>query len=247
MISIITPTIRPKGLEIVAKSLSWQTLTDYEWLVGSSFKPEHDCVWVKDDFKGGFWTLNRIYNKLISKAKGNLLVSWQDFTYADPEALSKFLFYYRKDRRTIATGVGGKYEDDSWTNRVWQDPRERDDLGSMYETDFANIEGNFCGVPKRAMYDIGGFDEELDQLGFGMDWYGVLERLYDFGGYRFMIDQTNKSYSLEHGRVGGKKWDKHNLLDGGYQRRRTELIKADVYPVLGYLQENGKIKKRLKP
>jgi len=62
MISIITPTIRESGLSLVDKTLRRQTFTDIEWLVGSKFQSEFGR-WVKDDFEGGYWTLNRIYNK----------------------------------------------------------------------------------------------------------------------------------------------------------------------------------------
>ena len=54
-LSIITPTIRKKGLEIVRNSLKNQSYRDYKWLIGSPFDPEiPETIWIKDDFKGGF-------------------------------------------------------------------------------------------------------------------------------------------------------------------------------------------------
>ena len=236
-ISVITPTIRRRGLAIVRKALRQQTERDFEWLIGSSFDPEiPEAIWIKDNFRGGFWTLNRIYNKLIKRAKGKLIVSWQDYTYATPEALAKFLFHFEQEPKTLVTGVGNKYADETWAVKTWQDPRERDDMGSYYPCYFSDWEGNFGAVPKQAIYDVGGFDEKLDFLGFGMDWYSVLNRINDLGGYDFKIDQTNKSYSLKHGRVGGaSKWEKYNLIHGGYTARRKRLLENGKWPVLSFL------------
>ena len=239
MISVLTPTIREEGIAVVRKALKRQTYRDFEWLVGSYFKPAigKDGKWIKDDFKGGFWSLNRIYNRLIKKAQGDLIVSWQDFTYANPDALEKFAFHFKNEPKTIVTGVGNKYTNESWTTKIWQDPREREDQGNFYGCYFNDIEGNFASIPKKAIYDIGGFDEQLDFLGFGMDWYGVLDRINDFGGYDFKIDQSNKSYSLEHTRVGGEKaWDQHNLVYGGYLDRKEKLIRDVRWPRLDYLE-----------
>ncbi len=238
-ITVLTPTIRRDGLELVRKALRRQTEQDFEWLIGSPFNPRiPEARWIEDDFRGGFWTLNRIYNKMIKQTKAPLLVSWQDYTYATPEALEKFLFHFQQEPKTLVTGVGSKYSDETWTVKTWQDPRERNDMGSYYLCYWNDWEGNFAAVPKQALYDVGGFDEKMDFLGFGMDWYGVLNRINDLGGYDFKIDQTNKSYSLEHGRVGGSdRWEKYNLIHGGYVKHREELLKRGKWPVLSYLKK----------
>jgi hypothetical protein len=235
MISVITPSIRKEGLPLVEKALKNQTFIDWEWLICSSFDPK--CgKWALDNFTGGFWTLNRAMNKLVNRANGELLVSIQDYTSFKPDALEKFWKHYQDNKKAIVSGVGNKYTNEDWIVKVWQDPRERDDQGSFYSTDFCNIEGNFCAIPKKAVYDIGGFDDQMDFLGFGMDFYGVVERIFDFGGYDFFLDQTNKSYSLPHSR--SIDWDKYNLINGGYMERKKELIDKKTYPVLQYLQRH---------
>jgi len=234
VISVITPTIREGGLELVSRALRRQTV-EFEWLIGSPFNPKIEgAKWVEDDFGGGFWSLNRIYNKLIKAASGDLIVSWQDFTSATPQALEKFLFHFNNEPKTLVTGVGNKYTDTNWVAKVWQDPRERVDQGSFYQCDFSDIEWNFCAVPKQAIYDVGGFDERLDFLGFGMDGYSVNERIFDLGGYDFKIDQSNKSFSTTHDRIGG--WENNNLIHGGYVQRKRELIDNGTWPVLNFLQ-----------
>ena len=229
-ISIITPTIRERGLELVYKALKYQIFKDWEWLIGSPFDPKiKEAKWVKDDFKGGFWTLNRIYNRLIKEAKGELLVSWQDYTWAKPDALQKFWFHYQNNKKAVVSGVGNKYSDESWTNMVWKDPRQREDFGSFYETTFDNCEGNFCAVPKEAVLAVGCFIPEFDFAGFGMDWYSVFERLDEVGGWQFFLDQTNKSFSLPHPR--NPNWDKYNLLGEKYEQLKERLRKEGKWPV----------------
>lgn len=199
MISVITPTIRPEGLKLVEKALKRQTYQDYEWIVQEreGQLPEGLC-----------WTLNRDYNRAIEKAKGELIISWQDWTYADPTALEKFWFHFTQEPKTLVTAVGNKYSDETFTVKTWQDPRENN-TGDFSYCGFMQIEFNLCAVPKQAFYNIGGFDESLDKY-FGMDGYSLVDRLDLIGGYKFAIDQTIKSYSLEHGRPD--KWEEKNAL-----------------------------------
>jgi len=236
MISVITPTIRKDRLAIVRKALKQQEHKDFEWLIGSPFDPKiKEAKWIKDNFKGGFWTLNRIYNKLIKNSKADLIVSWQDSIWARPDALSKFWFHFQNDEpKTLITGIGDQYADDTWSVRVWADPRRRTDFGSFYPCMWTDIEWNFCSVPKQALYDVGGFDEKMDFLGFGMDGYSVNNRIAALkAGYDFKIDQTNETFTVQHGRSDN--WEENNLIHGGYEKRRQELIDSGDWPVLKWL------------
>jgi len=234
-ISVITPTIRELGLDIVKKALSRQTFKSFEWIIVSPFDPKIG-VWVKDPGKneGDVWSLNKAYNAGIKKAKGDLIVSWQDYTFADPDVLERFYFHFQNEPKTLVTGVGNKYKDvyPQLGEMTWKDPRERTDQGTFYPCNFSDVEWNFCAVPKQALYDIGGFDESSDQF-FGMDGYGVNERLWDYGGYDFKIDQAIRSYSLPHDR--DKDWEEFNAIHGAYQAHKWKLVENRQYPVLNYL------------
>lgn len=234
-ITVITPTIRKEGLALVDKALNNQTFTDFEWLIGSKFEPKDftRASWIEDKHEGGIWTLNRCYNDLIKNSKGELIVSWQDFTWSDKYALEKFWYAYECEPRTLVSGVGNKYEDESWTQKNWQDPRERSDQGTFYGCDFADIEYNFCAVPKIAFYEIGGFDEGADFEYFGMDGYGVNERLWTLGGWDFKLHQGIKSYSLGHGRPQG--WEEKNGVHGPYTGRKKKLFEQGLWPKMNYL------------
>lgn len=246
MISVITPTGRdPSARDLVAKALKRQTFRDFEWIIVSpSFNPDNDGSWpagatrsqspvveLADPPKadGDVWSLNKAYNKAIKAAKGQLIVSWQDFTYSDPTTLERFWFHYQNEPNTLISAVGNKYADDSFTVVTWKDPRERSDQGAFYPCYFNDIEWNLCAVPKAALEAVGGFDEELDRF-FGMDGYSVLDRLNMLGGWDFKLDQTIKSYSLEHGRP--ERWEELNAIHGPYEERRKSYL---ANPSLGYL------------
>jgi hypothetical protein len=233
-ISVLTPSIREPGLEIVQKALRKQTFTDFEWLIGSPFNPKKVYgEWVPDNFTGGCWTLNRMMNKMISKASGELLISWQDFTYAKPDTLEKFYYHYLTEPTMLVGAVGNKYEDETWQKQTWQDPRERSDQGNYYNVNFNDVEWNLCSVPKQALFDIGGLDEGMDMKFFGMDGFNVNHRLKDSGLYDFKLDQTIKSYSLGHGRV--EDWDKVNGVNGLYLDHVKERKAKKEWPYLDYL------------
>jgi hypothetical protein len=229
-ISILTPTVRKAGLNMVVKAIKNQTFKNYEWLIGSPFDPDiEEAIWVKDDFPVGIevWSLNRIYNKMLRHAKGRLVVSIQDFTYAKPDTLEKFWFHYQQDHKNIVSAIGNKYSDDSWIVETWHDPREKG--VSFHKVPFNEIEFNLCAVPKKAFFDVGGYDEWLDKY-YGMDGFSVVDRINMIGGYEFYLDETIKSYSLEHGRL--KDWDKKNALGDIYNSRRTFYFEK---PHLKYL------------
>jgi len=228
LISIITPTIRKEGLDIVKLALKRQTFKDFEWLIGSPFDPEiNEARWIVDDFKGLTWTFNRISNKLLKSAKGDLIVSWQDYTFADADALEKFARHYLINNKILVSGVGNKYKKvyPELGEQIWQDPRINNNYGTFYECYPVDWEANFAMAPKQSFYDIGGYDEYLDNY-FSMDNVSVVERIDDLKKYKFYLDQTIKSYSLMHNRPEG--WDEKHAMHGAYQSRKNYLKKNNV-------------------
>ena len=243
-ISVITPTIRPEGLALVRASLEKQIFKDFEWLIGSKFDPEiKEAKWVKDDFKDGYWSLNRIYNKLIKEANGELIVSLQDWIAIDSDGLEKFWISHEKYPDAIISGVGDQYESIDKLGKpsikIWSDPRKRLDQGSFYEVFPADAEFNWCAFPRKVAFAIGGFDEKLDELGVGGDQLQFCARL-DAMGYKFYIDQNNESFTIRHSRddFGGEdKWNKnHVLFNGKYDEEIVRLKTEGKWPRLDYLK-----------
>lgn len=241
-VSVITPTVRKDGLELVKNSLNGQLYSDFEWLVGSSFDPElEEATWIRDDFIGGFWTLNRIYNKLFAHATGDIIVSWQDWIWAAPDALKKFVEDVEETNGGIISGVGDQYERlNKWGRpevKIWSDPRKNGN-GNLYECYPNDVEWNFAAFPRKAILEVGGMDEQLDFLGFGGDQLQVGER-FDALHYKSYLDQSLESFTIRHDRSkhgGQTNWDdKHVLFNGQYDKRKAELISEGKWPVLNYL------------
>lgn len=257
-ISILTVTNRKNGLELARKSLGRQTFKDFEWVVVSPLTAEE--LGIGDEVigktarfrglfvpeppkkKGNYWNLNTAYNEGLRMCSGELVVSIQDFIYITPQGLEKFWLAYQQTGGCI-TGVGDQYAqlDDLWKpiNKIWEDPRRRADLGSLYAGSFYECmpndwELNWACAPLKAFYDIGGFDEELDKWAGG-DNISVCERM-DALGWKFYIDQTNESFSLKHGRPD--KWDEnHCLFNGKYRERKEWLIDNGKWPVFDFLKQ----------
>lgn len=245
-ISVITPTVRKNGIPIIASSLRKQTFRDFEWLIGCNFNPGELSVpytLVLDDFRDGYWSLNRIYNKLFRAASGELIVSWQDWIYANPDGLEKFWTNYEETKGVIS-GVGDQYESTDKFNRpqikIWSDPRKTNRFGSFYECYPNDCEWNYAAIPKAAIMAVGGMDEELDFKGFGGDQLQACARMDD-AGFKFYIDQTNESFTIRHGReiAGGEdNWNAHHVLfNGEYDKRIAELKKEGRWPDVKYLQQ----------
>ncbi len=241
-VSILTPSVRPKGLNIVEKALKNQTFKNFEWLLGTNFDPGISWAkWIPDNFTGGYWTLNRIYNSLFKSAKGDLIISLQDNIWIPPDGVEK-LVTASESTEGIISGVGDQYARAGQFGKpevkIWSDPRKNLENGSFYECYPNDVEWNWCIFPKSFIFEVGGCDEKLDFLGFGGDQLQVSERM-DALGKKFYLDQTNESFTVRHSRedFGGQdKWDaNHVLFNGAYDKRKAELIKSGQWPKLKYL------------
>jgi hypothetical protein len=229
-VSVLTPTIRLDGLPLVYKALAQQTLSDFEWLICSKEDPKiKEAVWIRDDFDG-FNTINRAYNKLFKSSIADVLVSWQDYTYARPDTLERFYEHYIHNPHAVVSAVGNKYASDKFRVMTWKDPRKRTDNGTFYECYFNDIEANLCMWPKSGVFAVGGADEKLDEMGYGMDAFSINDRMNILGTYTFWLDQSIESFSLEHGRPDG--WEEKNLIHGLYQAHRRDYVEN---PRLAYL------------
>lgn len=245
-ITVITPSVRKEGLDIVAQALKQQTLKDFNWIVCCPFEyeiPEGiDGVVFKDDFEGGFWSLNRAYNWMVANAEGELIVSLQDWISVPPDGLQKFWDCHVLVPDGVISGVGDQYErTDKWGNpevKIWSDPRKNDKNGSFYECYPNDCEWNWAAIPRKWFFEIGGMDNELDFLGYGGDQLQAVERM-DALGAKFYLDQSNESFTVRHDRSkhgGQDNWDKnHVLFNGKYDKRKADLIATKQWPRLRYL------------
>lgn len=203
-ISVITPSVRKDGLDIVKKSLDNQTFRDFEWIVVSPFEYKNCDLWIPDPPKneGDMYNLNKAWNAAFKQAQGKLFVSFVDMTWAPPDALQQFWDHYEANPQGLIGGVGNQYEeviDDKPEILIWKDPRMRMDQGSFYEINPIDLEFCLTSVPKQAILDCGGLDEEFDKVA-ALSEKDMCLRL-DKLGYRFYLDQSIEYRALKHPRL----------------------------------------------
>lgn len=177
-VSVITPSIRPEGLAITQKSLELQTFQDFEWLVELGIPPRHD--------------FNAACNRMIRRAKGELIVSLQDWIKAPPDYLQKFVDASTQSPKTLFTSPVGKVDSLAydpparWDWRAYEDAKPKWDC---WEIDSG------C-APREMFFAVGGFDEYLDQW-WSFDNVSVAKRA-DLLGYTFGNLFNNPVLAYDH-------------------------------------------------
>jgi hypothetical protein len=176
MISVLTPSVRPQGLETTRTSLLSQTFRDFEWLteLNASGKPD----------------LNHAYNRMLRRAKGELIVSLQDNIEIGPDALQRCWDYYQKHPTRFVTFPVSQGSPDKWDWRGVQ-PEHR--------AQYMDWEIDFGMAPKKLLCDIGGFDEHLDSLTWGYDNVNVGLRA-EMAGYEIWSNPEIRANGLPHER-----------------------------------------------
>lgn len=174
-ISVITPSIRPAGLEVVRKCLLEQTFRDFEWITDLNWTGESD--------------LNASLNRCVRRASGELIVFLQDYIEIKPEGLQKFWDAYQKDRRVLYTAPVGKKKRFGRVDWDWRKYREYDCNWQEWEIDWG-------ACAKSILYEVGGFDEVLDEA-WGFDNVSVGLRA-DLIGYKFANIKDNLAVAYDH-------------------------------------------------
>jgi len=174
-ISVVTPTIRPQGLEVLADCLKKQTFKEFEWLVEINVSGETD--------------FNNAMNKMIKRAQGSLIVSIQDYTRIPNDGLENMWKDY-EDKPAFYTYPLSKQMADGSIKTDWRTHREEKKCNFMeWEID--------CGsAPKKWLINIGGFDEYLDEY-WGFDNVNVGLRA-DKEGYPILLSHSTEALALDH-------------------------------------------------
>lgn len=182
-ISVITPSIRPNGLDIVRTGLLKQTFTDFEWIVEIGLD-KHD--------------LNAAYNRALKRARGELIVSLQDYILIKPDYLQKFWDAYQANPKAFITAPVGKVDNLNYSGEAKWDWRayRNDETKNMRECDWNCWEIDSGCAPLSALKEIGGFDEALDGIWSG-DNVNVGCRA-QLAGYEFKCLFDNPSLVYDH-------------------------------------------------
>jgi hypothetical protein len=225
MISVITPTTRQGGIELLEKSLGRQTFKAFEWLISSPNDIKSDmAINIQDPpKKTKYWPLNAVYNNLVKKSHGELLVSYQDFIAIPPDALEKLWFYYQQNKKSCVTAIGDIYTSLSPDIKVWEDPRRVSRVGSSFLACLpAEIEFNFCSIPRSAWLEVGGADESLDFMGYDPVNINVIDRI-SLLGYETFKDCSLEVKGIKH-EAHPLDWDEKLTVFGVYGKRKEEYL-----------------------
>lgn len=203
-ISVLSPSIRPRGLEVNRLSLLAQTFPkdEFEWLVDLNWTGEHD--------------LNAAYNRLLRRSKGELIVSMQDYLKVRPDYLQRFWDAYQNDKDTFFTAPVGKVKDMNYDLPAVWDWRAYEDA----KPDYKCWEIDSGAAPRKALFKVGGFDEALDQW-WSFDNVSVAKRA-DMLGYKFANLFDNPALALDHDAV-----EQHPFRDK--QRPALIQMRLDSY------------------
>jgi len=210
-ISVITPSVRKEGLDIVAECLRKQTFDEWEWLVCSPFKPPQPALWIPEPKKrpGDYYNLNKAWNAMFKHSVGYLIVSIVDLLWFPPDTLERLWNHFLNSPKTCVGAIGHQYKeiiDGKPEGIVWQDPRARTDQGSFWEIKPIDLELCVASLPRKGVLEVGGVDPEWDKY-CALSEKEMLIRM-DKLGYRFYIDATIEYRALKHPRLGGSKaWD----------------------------------------
>ncbi len=184
-ISVVTPSIRPDGLNITQKCLAGQTFKEFEWLVEIGLKNEHD--------------LNKAFNKMLKRAKGELIVFLEDYTAVPPDYLQKWWDAYQKHPDTFMTAPLGKVSNldyqppANWDWRAW---KHKEGDGDFIPCNWDTWEIDNGAAPLKCLQNIGGFDEELDKH-WSCDNLNAGCRA-ELAGYKFLNYFGNPAIAYDH-------------------------------------------------
>lgn len=227
MISIVTPSVRPEMLEMVAKCLKRQTFTKWEWLIvgpnmNLSFLPKLGLYAPSLENKIGigcfqfirepkrrendFYNLNKAWNTAFKNAKGQLIVSIVDGLWFPPDTLERLWTHFENDPTLCIGAIGHQYEkieNGRPEGLKWVDPRIKKDQ-QFYEIDPIDMEWCIASIPLQALIGVGGIDEEYDKVA------AISEKETNCRmaklGYKFYLDQSIEYRAIYHPRLNDR-WD----------------------------------------
>lgn len=257
-ISVITPSVRPEGLEIVLNSLKkqdfpkedfeWIVVVNeeaYQWLVEKEINSELplNFLYIKERPKkeGDFYSLTKALNDGFENATGKLCIIYQDMIWITPDTLSRFWEHYQNNPKICVGAIGNQYDSSVIEFGkpqvvVWNDPRKTELYGSFYEINPIDLEVTLVSIPKQAWLDVGGFDEIYDQgAAVGEKEFAIR---IDKAGYKPYLDQSIEYRAIKHGRLkGSEEWDKHYAIACALLQKHIHEINEGARLKLDFIKE----------
>lgn len=212
-ISVLTPSLRPEGLEMVNRCLARQTFKDFEWLISlpaslsGVVKVERPGVRVFSDppmAEGDFYALNKAWNQLVKNAHGDILVFCVDWIWFPPRSLEIFRDWHLEAPNLGITGLGHHYRTvvNHRPEVLWESDHR---VGP--EIDPHLMEFAFAALPAKDVLKADGFDEEFDQVA-GMSEKDLCVRMAEQCGNAFILDERIEYRNWTHPKEWSREqWD----------------------------------------
>ena len=176
-ISVLSPSIRPRGLEVVQESLERQTFTSFEWLVEIGM-PSRGC------------DLSAALNRMLLRSRGDIIVMLQDYLKIPHNAFEEIVKLHEKHDKTFITYSVAKTLD--W-KEVVPDWRYH---GVSRKIEPREWEADFASAPRQAFFDVQGYNESFDR-GWSCENLDLAERA-KMAGYYFMVVPSLRAVAFDH-------------------------------------------------
>jgi len=191
LISVVTPTIRGlRALRPVEQSLKSQTFDSFEWLVEFGDGKAH--------------SLNRDFNTMLRRARGELVVFAEDWMWFGPTGLELFWKRHQEKPDGFFTSPVSKtvtFTDNGVTmvhgNKL--QPEWRSEAPGVVRIDFVHWECDWAAAPLDILKAIGGVGEHMDSA-WGND-NGNLAYRAEKAGYVLWCDPGNPAVGLKHDEI----------------------------------------------
>lgn len=201
------PKYPSNGIVSVKACLEEQTFKDFEHIIKLS-EPKEKC------------DLCKKLNEGLKEARGKYIVMLQDWIAIEPDGLEKFLKV--ADDNKFITGSMGVTLD--WKNIGWDWRSYRQ---GFQEIQYYEWEADWAIAPRKAFFDVGGYDEEYDEY-WSLENVNLAYRVSKMG-YTFWVLPNNKGIQYAH-----DKFEKHpfrlkwNPMIHNYKLREIDMGQSPI-------------------
>ena len=212
-ITVITPSIRPEGIIPVKACLEEQTFKDFEHIIKLS-EPKEKC------------DLCKKLNEALKEARGKWIVMLQDWITILPDGLERFLKV--ADENKFITGSMGITSDWKIIKWDWRAYRQ-----GFQEIEYQEWEEDWAIAPKKAFYELGGYDEEYDNY-WANENVNLAFRAKKLG-YSFWVLPSNKAVQFAHDKFSSHPF--RSRWNPDFHNYKIKKIKIGEEPIkLNYLK-----------
>ena len=243
MISVLTPSMRKDGLEVINSCLLTERFSSryrMEWIVCSPENWGFGDTWIENPPKkdADLYALNKAFNSMFRMAQGNLAVVVCDHTWFPQGTMSKLWSHFLAQPQRCVRGTGNQFERYGSkfypVDMCWKDPVPEGRCENIcYQINPWLAEFRLISLPMKGVRECGGIDEVYDEVA-GYSEKEMAVRMAALG-YQFFLDEAIEYRFVRH-EPHGEVWDKRSRDAALLALNHVEALKAGTRnPRLTYL------------